>query len=232
MTSPSQVPGTEGVSRPALAGRLDARGRLIAAAGAAVALAALAGQFDINLARRDGDVLAALWGMTRFFTNLTVAFAAAVMLWAALGGRVRARTGAGLVLSAVVMALVYYLVLAPAWSPEGFRWWVAQAMHGATPLAVVAWWLACVPKAGLGLRMFPGWAVFPVAYLAMSLLRQGSGERAPYPFLNLAERGASGVALAAVAITLLYLVLALLLVVVARRLDQSDRPGSSSSVRP
>ncbi|MEI4485137.1 Pr6Pr family membrane protein [Frigidibacter sp. MR17.14] len=228
MTLPSQVPGSQSLSRTVP----EMRARLIATLGAVVALAGLAGQFDINLARREGDVLAALWGMTRFFTNLTVAFAAGVLLWAALGGRVRARTGAGLVLSALVMALVYYLVLAPAWTPEGFRWWVAQAMHGATPLAVAVWWLACVPKAGLTMRMFPGWAAFPVGYLVMSLLRQAAGERAPYPFLNLGERGAFGVAVAALAITLVYLLLAAALIALARRLDQSESPGSSSSERP
>ncbi|MEI4471414.1 Pr6Pr family membrane protein [Frigidibacter sp. MR17.24] len=238
MSSPSHVPETPALSPP------DLRGRGLAALGALVALVALAGQYDINLARREGDAVLALWGMTRFFTNLTVAFAFALLLAVALGWRVPARTAAGLVLACVVMALVYYLVLAPMWTPEGMRWWVAQAMHGATPAAVLLWWALAAPKAGLSLRMFPAWAGFPVAYLAMSVLRQRAGERAPYPFLNLSERGAVEVALAVIAITALYLVLAAGLVAVARRLAQSDRlaqsaslvqsdrPGSSSSERP
>lgn len=128
-----------------------------------------------------------------YFTILSNLFAAAV---AALGLRkpvpdvVR---GAAVVYIATT-GVVYAALLrgVDVATPAYANW----AMHVIVPLLVVLDWVLAPPRRRLGIRAVLAWLLFPVAYLAYTLLRGPVVGWYPYPFLDPREAGYGAVAIA------------------------------------
>ncbi|MGW2748988.1 Pr6Pr family membrane protein [Streptomyces sp. NPDC001450] len=137
-------------------------------------------------------------------------------------------TGATL-LYAVITALVYHLLLAhtaPPFSMTGatappVRWhaqWAAlQLLHTVVPLAAVLDWLLLTPAARLHLRQAASWLLYPLAYLAFSLIRvaflsPSALDRYLYPFLDVEAHGYRSTLANALLIGLAMYALAVLLI--------------------
>ncbi|MFE1885160.1 Pr6Pr family membrane protein [Streptomyces diastatochromogenes] len=137
-------------------------------------------------------------------------------------------TGAAL-LYAVITALVYHLLLAHTTPPFAMtdatappaRWhaqWAAlQVLHTVVPLAVVLDWLLLTPGARLHLRQAATWLLYPLAYLAFSLIRAAflppsTPARYLYPFLDVDAHGYRSTLANALLIGLAMYALAVLLI--------------------
>jgi hypothetical protein len=123
---------------------------------------------------------------------------AARRAWTARRPLPSALTGATL-LYITITGLVYHLLLANAPSPfsmtggtappTGLQWISNQLLHTAVPIAALLDWLLLTTPGRLHLRQAPTWLLYPLAYLAFSLLRgelilPGTPGRYLYPFLN------------------------------------------------
>lgn len=113
-----------------------------------------------------------------YFTNLSNLAAVAVLGyggWAALTGRPP-------VPGAVRGAVVLYpdLRVIP---------WVNDVVHRAMPLVVLVDWLIDPPARRIRAEAVAGWLVFPLVYLAYSLLRGHAVDWYAYPFLDPALHG-------------------------------------------
>jgi len=164
---------------------LSSSSRVLAAVCCLLAVLSLALQYHVLLA--SGIVagpMQALWRMAGFFTILTNALVALAMGWVALGGRIGAVAAAALTLSIVMVGLVYHLLLAALWSPQGLAWWSDQGLHSAVPVAVALWWWRHADHRGLDLSRLPALVVWPVSYSAYALLRGAASGWFPYPFLD------------------------------------------------
>ncbi|MFF8728944.1 Pr6Pr family membrane protein [Streptomyces sp. NPDC015171] len=149
--------------------------------------------------------------MLSYFSVQTNILVVVVMLlsarraWRARRPLPSAVTGAVL-LYALVTALVYQLLLAhttPPFSMTGAttapeRWhgqWAAlQVLHTLVPAAVLLDWLFLTPAARLHLRQAAGWLLYPLAFLAFSLIRAAflppsDPARYLYPFLDVTAHG-------------------------------------------
>ncbi|MFB8181904.1 Pr6Pr family membrane protein [Streptomyces sp. NPDC055966] len=169
----------------------------------------------IALAAGGGVALELLLGsparVLSYFSVQTNILLAVVMLlsatrtWRARRPLPSAVTGATL-LYAVIAALVYHLLLAhttPPFSMTGAttaparwhgQWATLQILHTVTPAAVVLDWLLLTPSARLHLRQAAAWLLYPLAYLAFSLIRgmflaPSNPARYLYPFLDVAAHG-------------------------------------------
>ncbi|MGV8988222.1 MAG: Pr6Pr family membrane protein [Cypionkella sp.] len=147
---------------------------------ATLALASLRGQFD---AMEPAPVADKLWVMAGYFTILTNLLVAAMMFAVARRWKMSGVVAAGMVVSVALVGLVYHLVLARLWNPEGAAWWADQGLHTAVPLAVMGWWVAFAPKDIAG-RDLPKWLIWPVIYCVYALGRGYATGFWPYPFLN------------------------------------------------
>ncbi|MDP3649837.1 Pr6Pr family membrane protein [Tabrizicola sp.] len=158
--------------------------RLLALGVSGVALVALLAQFRVSQ-RLLGEAPAghALWLMAGYFTILTNLGASFLMAGVAAGLRPGARAFAALVVAIVMVALVYHLVLARLWQPQGLAWWADQGLHSAVPLLTLGWWLAFA-QGGLTRRDLPALLIWPAAYAAYALLRGHLTGFWPYPFLD------------------------------------------------
>ena len=190
--------------------------RALAALTAATALAAIALQLPLAATApgRPPDT-AAWWWLAGYFTILTNGAVALLMGATALGVRLSARLQGGLVLSILMVGLVYHALLARLWAPEGLAWWTDQALHTATPLLTLAWWL-CFGDRHVTLRDLPFWLIWPAIYAVYALVRGALTSFWPYPFLDADTLGWPQIALNVAGMVLAFAALGLCLIALAR----------------
>ena len=167
--------------------RLSAR--IVALGVGVLALAALRMQFDALLEPvASGPVWAKIWVMAAYFTILTNGLVAVAMFAAAQGRALSGRVAGGVLLSILMVGIIYYVILARLWDPQGLAYWADQGLHTAVPLATLGWWLAFAPK-DARLRDLPFWLIWPLVYCLYSLIRGAMTGFWPYPFIDLPALG-------------------------------------------
>ncbi|MFB6721460.1 Pr6Pr family membrane protein [Kribbella sp. NPDC056345] len=125
------------------------------------------------------------------------------------------------VLCIAVTGIVYHLVLAGLDELTG---WAAVAnflLHTATPLLGVLGWALFGPRGRTDLRI-AGWSVvFPLLWLAFTLIRGEFVGFYPYPFVDVNEHGYGQVLLNCLLVAVLFLVLAAGATALDRRLKKT-----------
>lgn len=172
------------------------------------------------------------WYQLRYFTTLSNLLAAIYSLWALLRGRDRTPPllhGAAL-MAVLVTGVIYHLLLRGTFggfTPFTLGWLGDQMVHTAVPVLMALDWLLFVPKGRSALWYPLGWAVFPAAYFAGTVLiaRTGcclpnSNTPYPYPFLDVWALGWGPVLRNAALVGLAYLGLGWGLVWLDRRLAE------------
>lgn len=153
-----------------------------------------------------------------FFTIESNIFAAAVFLLSAFAiaggkqaGHITMLRGAA-TLYMVTTGVVFAVLLAGI---EGVVLtavpWDNIVLHYIMPIAVLADWIVDPPKKRIGFRRALLWMVFPLIYVAYSMLRGPLVGWYPYPFLDPATNGYGGVAVVSVGIVATVLVMIWLL---------------------
>ncbi len=163
--------------------------RIVALLIGVLALAALRGQYDVIQEPPDQK----LWLMAGYFTVLTNLLVGASMLAVAWRWSMPARVAAGLLIAIVMVGLMYHLVLAALWQPQGLAWWADQGLHTFVPLAFAGWWLAFADKQ-IGWRDLPLWLIWPLGYGVYAIIRGAMTGFWPYPFVNVDALGLAQVA--------------------------------------
>lgn len=189
--------------------------RLFAFALALIGLASLRAQYDVLLINGLG---ARLWQLAGFFTVLTNVLVTVHLLVVAKGWAMPASRAAGLLLSILVVGLIYHLLLAGLWDPQGLAWWADQGLHTAMPLGYLAWWLAFAPK-NVRRRDLPVWLIWPLLYASYALIRGSATGFWPYPFLDAGALGWVRVALNSAMMMLLFAGLGAGIIALAQRLQ-------------
>ncbi|TKC86899.1 hypothetical protein FAZ69_19915 [Trinickia terrae] len=141
------------------------------------------------------DPAFALSNYFSYFTNLSNLFASAMLLHGVFAnGRPGSRTvellRAAAALYLLVTAIVYALLLAPidahTHATPTLNNWV---LHRIMPAALLADWLIDPPRERLRLREAWVLLVFPLAYVAYTLVRGSFVDWYPYPFLDPQRNG-------------------------------------------
>jgi hypothetical protein len=202
------------------------RYRSFAAVAAVIGWLALGLQLllTIRLTNANGQgTLAGVWIYLGYFTVLTN-LAAALALTAAAQGR-RGRLGkffarpdvhTAIAMAIIVVAMIYRLLLRQLWQPHGWQIVGDDALHTLMPLLfVLHWWLA-VPKPTLRWRHVFAWQIFPAAYFVYVLARGAMNGWYPYPFFDVGALGYLRVLGDAFGVLLVFIVVGLLLVALAR----------------
>ncbi|WP_051857733.1 Pr6Pr family membrane protein [Streptomyces cellulosae] len=217
---PSRVPATAVVT--------PVRRPLAAAYRLLVALAAAAGVTLDLLLGSPAQVLSHFTIQSSIFLTVVMIFSAR-RTWNAGRPLPSALTGAAL-LYVTIAGLVYHLLLANEASPfamtgslttgtaapTGWHALSNQLLHTAVPLAALLDWLLLAPPGRLHLRQAAPWLLYPLAYLAFSLIRgellqPGTPARYLYPFLDAGLHGYKSVLGNALLLGLAFYALALLL---------------------
>jgi hypothetical protein len=215
------------------------RYRPFAATAALLGWLALALQLllSIQLTIANGQgALTGIWIYFGYFTILTNVLAALALTAAAHGprgafGRFFTRPGVhtAIAMSIAIVAAIYNVMLRQLWQPQGWQIVADNILHVVMPaLFLLYWWLA-VPKATLRWPQVMVWQLYPAAYFAYLLVRGAVNHWYPYPFLDVGKLGYLRVLVDACAVLLAFVVVALLLVALAR---WEVRRSSKTAVLP
>jgi len=199
--------------------------RTLAAVIAVMTLAALVAQFMASqLVHAEETALQTLWRLGRFFTILTNVMVAVTFAVLAVRGAVAsARWLGGVTLWIAIVGVVYHLLLAATDSQEtviGF--WANIGVHTTVPLAVMAWWLAFGPRAGLNVTAALMWMAWPLVYVVYALGRGQLDGIYPYFFTDPTNIGWFGVAKWTVILAVSFFVAGLLQIALARLIRHTD----------
>ncbi|MBY6129203.1 Pr6Pr family membrane protein [Qipengyuania aquimaris] len=145
------------------------------------------------------------WRLLFYFTILTNLMLVGLFGWLAIDPKPRPSPTAGATAAIVLVGVVYWALLEGVADLDGASPLGNYILHKVTPVLAAAYWLFFTPKGSLSWRDPIYWCAYPLAYLVYALLR-GAGEgRYPYPFIDLALNGWSGVLMNSAAILLGFL---------------------------
>jgi hypothetical protein len=139
-----------------------------------------------------GSILAGLRGLARFFTVLTNTLILLLVLAIWAGRAPSARLILALVTAIAAVGIVYHLVLASLWSPQGWVLVADRGVHTVVPLFSVLWWLVFGRAGGLSRRDVLWVVIWPLLYCVYALVRGGARGSIPirsWTSANLAECG-------------------------------------------
>ncbi|KRB31557.1 MULTISPECIES: Pr6Pr family membrane protein [Mesorhizobium] len=201
-------------------------GRFLQVAGLAIGLAGLVLQFCLTIPasmEAGRSLLGSIVFYFSFFTILTNIGAVLVHTsllsssgYAWLPAFAGPRMRAGVAVSIALVLIVYATVLARLWQPQGLFLLCDVLLHYVTPVIFVLWWLISGADGRTRWSDISWWVLYPIAYLAYALARAPFAGEVPYPFLDVAKNGATSVAIAALAITALFLVICVVAVLADR----------------
>lgn len=143
-----------------------------------------------------GSVLDGIVAYFGYFTLLTNILCAAV-LTAHIVGRTtglpaflrRPGVATTAATSIIVVGVVYHLLLASQWDPQGIDLVVDTMLHTVMPIAFVLAWTRLVPRGAVSLREAPLWSGYILAYAAYILVRGAILGEYPYPFIDVTSLG-------------------------------------------
>lgn len=126
-------------------------------------------------------------------TNLIVAISltASFVSPASAVGQFSSRTSvrAAVAVYIAVVGLVYSLLLRSVWDPEGLSLVADRVLHDAVPILYVLYWFIFVGKAELNWSTPAKWLLYPLLYMAYSLIRGAFVGWYPYHFADAAQLG-------------------------------------------
>lgn len=190
--------------------------RGIAAIGAAVALVGLGLQYWLIL-RDMPDPGAALWSFFAYFTILTNSLVMLVFARAALKGGDAGLNAPHVELMAVTsilfVCIVYNLLLAARWDPQGWQKVADVIVHQIVPVLFAIYWLAR-PHGRLAWRDAGFAALWPAAYSVYGLTRGAIGGFYPYFFMDPSRSPLTQVALNMAGLVVAFVVGALVMVAI------------------
>ena len=127
------------------------------------------------------------------------------------------------VLAIAVTGVVHYQVLRPIQDLGGWDAVADILLHVVSPIIAVMGWLVFGPRPRISWTDVARSAVWPVAWLAYTLLHGAISEWYPYPFIDVTEIGYGRTLINAAIVTVIFLVLA----TACRWLDRTLRPAPS-----
>ncbi|MGE0743039.1 MAG: Pr6Pr family membrane protein [Hyphomonadaceae bacterium] len=164
--------------------------RGLALLGAAVAIASLAVQFVIlvgGMIAEGASPTAAVWRYFGYFTILTNCAIAAIWLRAVLAPNSRGlndpRVEAAGAAAIIMVGIVYHLLLAHLWDPQGWQRAADIGLHTVTPIVFALYWLSR-PHGALKWVHAALCMIWPLGYCLYALARGALDGWYAYPFLN------------------------------------------------
>lgn len=160
---------------------------------AALGWFAIIAQLYLIIVNRQVSVPATIVRFFSYFTILTNILVAicSTMLLVRPAHRffASASTQAALTLHIAVVGLVYNTILRFLWAPQGLQWAVDELLHSVVPTLYIVYWLVYAPKKPLQWKQLPAWLVYPLVYMAYTVIHGAITGFYPYPFVDVTQLG-------------------------------------------
>ena len=199
--------------------------RGVAAIGAALGLAGLGLQYwllYVDMSANGASPVDVLWRFYAYFTLLTNTFVTLVFGRAALkpeilSGLNAPRVELMAVTSIMFVCIVYNLLLAARWDPQGWQKLADVIVHNVVPVLFLVFW-TLRPHGALKWRDAAFAALWPLAYAIYGLTRGLFDGFYPYFFMDPTSAGYGQIALNLVGLVVAFMLGASLLIGISRAL--------------
>lgn len=204
--------------------------------GAALVWAVLAIQYVLittnGLHANIGAATISYFGYFTILTNFLVAFALTAP-FLGVSNKIRQffkrpAVRAAIALYILVVAVVYHLLLAHLWEPQGWQKFTDLCLHTIIPMVYLIDWIVFADKRPMRYARIPYWVIYPAGYGLFIILKGAIAGTYPYPFLNVAELGLSGVMINMVGFTTLYAVGGAVFISLGRLLSREVTIGETA----
>jgi hypothetical protein len=159
-----------------------------------------------------------------YFTILTNSLVAIYFVVSGLAGKSRlgkffnrASVVTAITVYITIVGLVYQFILRNTWNPTGLQMIIDEMLHSVIPAGFILYWFFLTPKTDLSWKNVPSWMIYPIVYFILVVIRGELSGFYPYPFVDVAQLGLQRVLVNAGVIVIVFLILSLLFVFVARR---------------
>ncbi len=207
--------------------------RIVAALGALVGAFGLVLQYVLlfnDMSAQGASALEVTWRYFVYFTLLTNTFVTLVMARAAvwpdrLNGLNAPRVELMAVTSIAFVGIVYNLLLASRWDPQGWQKVADVIVHNVVPIWVLVFWLLR-PHGSLKWAHAAFAALWPAAYAVYGLSRGAFDGFYPYFFLDPTALSIPQIAINLLGLVVAFILGALVLIALSRALDRSRTPAA------
>ena len=175
-------------------------------------------QFYIAMKYADSRAAEALrfFSFMTIWTNIIIAvfYTVLIILPQTKLGRFFSRpmVQAGLLLYIIIVGLIYHLILAKQWNPQGLEFIADQSLHTVVPILYLFYWIFFSGKEKLSYSAALKWLEYPLIYVVYSLVRGAITGKYPYFFVDVTKLGYATTLTNASYVLAAYFVLGLLLV--------------------
>lgn len=135
---------------------------------------------------------------------------------------------AAVALYILVVMVVYHALLAHLWDPQGWQNFTDICLHTVIPVLYILDWLVFANKRPMLYARIPYWVIYPATYGLFNILRGAITGTYPYPFLNVAELGFTGVMINMAGFTALYAVGGVMFITLGRILSRQTTIGETA----
>ena len=132
----------------------------------------------------------------------------------------------------IIVGVVYHLILAAQWEPQGIDLIVDTMLHTLLPIAFVLFWWRSVPRGAVAFAHIPGWIGYPAGYAVYVFVRGELVDSYPYPFVDVATIGYGPALRNAGGIAVVFVALAAILVGLNRLVGPIASPDSQDPPVP
>jgi hypothetical protein len=202
--------------------------RILTLVGACLGVTLLVVQFALSIpaltAAGDslGQAVVTFFSFFTILTNLaiTLVYLGALAPALPLGWTRRHATRTMMAAIMLLVMIVYHVLLAPIWDPQGLFRVADYGLHYVAPLVYTAWW-ATLPRDGKRLPYSAALTMIapPLVYLFYVLVRGAFTGLYPYPFIDAGEIGYASLTVNAIGISAVLVALYLAAIAVDRRLS-------------
>lgn len=209
--------------------------RAVAGVGGLIGVFALGLQYVLlfnDMTAQGASALAVTWRYFVYFTLLTNSFVTLVMIRAALRpndmtGLNAPRVELMAVTSIAFVGVVYNLLLASRWDPQGWQKVADVLVHNVVPIWFLVFWLLRA-HGTLKWSHAAFAALWPAAYAVYGLTRGAFDGFYPYFFLDPTTASAGQIALNLLGLVAAFVIGALALIALSRMLGRSGAPTAAA----
>ena len=198
-------------------------------------------QFYLSVSGAVADGSGALQGVVNYFgyfTLITNILCAAILTAHGWGGADGSAADKGLgaflrrpgvattaATAIIIVGVVYHLILASQWDPQGIDLVVDTMLHTVLPIAFVGFWVRSTPRGAVAFSHIPAWIGYPAGYAIYVFIRGELVGAYPYPFIDVAAIGYGAALRNAAGIAVVFVALAAMLVGVNRLVGPVAAPN-------
>jgi len=146
------------------------------------------------------------------------------MIYQSTGRTLSQKVLVPLVAAIVGVGLIYHIMLANLWSPQGLTMIADQGVHTLVQLLTFIWWIVFSTISEVSWKDSLRVILWPLAYVTYAISRAVWSGFYPYPFLNLTELGVTRLAVNVIALSLVFIFLGIMLLLIARWVYHLKKP--------